>query len=357
MNKKRYPLNEFLTEEYLIDCLGDKLTLKGIAERTKAINGGTCSTSTVHYWLKQYGLVPDTPQRKMKIGIKPEKLIDAYQLQSNTEPKKTNKLLFYRDNEVDDIVIMVSDVQIGACSTAQGYDPIPETAVQSYIDKFCKNLVGLFARRQLKITTINLFLLGDIVDGELMFPKHKTINMGDQLKIAVRSMRFIIETLRPYAETIKVYTVAGNHGRITHTHHKASNWDNVIYDTLEVVYEGVDGVWIDRDREFVKIANIGKWKFLYTHGDVINGMVTRQKAITKSNGFHRRMPHDAFIMGHFHTTMYMNYNRMPIVVNGCMYDSELIQNELAGWECKRMIAFKVSEGYYPIDWIEMIDVE
>jgi len=40
-----------------------------------------------------------------------------------------------------------------------------------------------------------------------------------------------------------------------------------------------------------------------------------------------------------------------------MYNSDLIQNELAGWESKRMVVFKVSEGDYPIDWIEFIDVE
>lgn len=356
-NEKRVPLREFLSEEYLMDCLGDHLDLVGIAERTKEINGGTCSTGTVHYWLKQYGLTTDTPQRKMKIGIKPQKVMEAYQLGEGTEPTVKEPLLYISHNKVKDIIVMISDLQVGACSTAQGYDPIPEKTITLYVNTFCDNLIEMFARRKLQIENINLFLLGDIVDGELIYPKHKTINMGDQLKTAVRMLRNIIETLRPYAETIKVYTVAGNHGRITHTHHKASNWDNVVYDTLDLVYEKDEDVFIDRDRAFVKVSKVGKWNFLYTHGDIIRGMITRTKAINKSAGFDRRMPHDAFLMGHFHTTMYMNFNRVPIIVNGCMYDSDLIQNELAGWECKRMIVFQVSEGDYPVDWLEMIDVE
>ncbi len=357
MDEKRIPLREFLTEEYLMDCLGDGLDQADIAERTKKINGGTCSQASVNYWMKEYGLRPNSPNKRMKIGIQPKKLIDAYQLR-NVLPRDTIPIVFYEaNNEVNDIVVMVSDLQIGACSTAQGYDPMPELTIQKYVLTFCNNLIEMFAKRKLKIKTIHLFLLGDIVDGELMFPKHKTINMGDQLRIAVSAMRLIIKTLRPYAEAIAVHTVAGNHGRITHQHHKASNWDNVVYDTLQLVYEDDDQVFIDSARDFVKVSRVGKWNFLYTHGDIIGGMITRTKAITKSNGFNRRMPHDAFLMGHFHTTMYMNYNRIPILVNGCMYDSDLIQNELAGWECKRMIVFKVSEGEYPIDWLEMIDVE
>lgn len=363
-NEKRMKLSEFLTEDYLTKCLKDGLDLVGIAERTKDINGGTCSTGTIHYWKKRHGLVPDTPQKRMKVGIKPEKLIEAYDLVDKTSKIEVYRRVTYTKKVfVKNIVVMISDLQIGACSTAQGYDPMPEKTINKYVDTFLENLIQMFATRELQIGTINLMLLGDIVDGELMFPKHKTINMGDQLKIAVKAMRRIIDTLCQFATGIVVHTVAGNHGRITHTHHKASNWDNVVYDTLEIVYEKDDFVVIDSNREFVKIAEIGDWYFLYTHGDVINGMITRQKAITKSNGFQRRMPHDAMLVGHFHTTMYMNYNRLPIVVNGCMYDSDLIQNELAGWECKRMIVFKVNEDRkdwndsYPIDWLEMIDVE
>jgi len=358
MSDKRQPLREFLTEEYIIDCLNDDLNIQGIADRTKEVNGGTCSVSTVHYWMKQYGLVPDVPRKKIKIGIKPEKVIRAYQLTQNTEPNDTHLTIVYEGlNKADDVAVLISDVHVGACATAQGYDPIPQESVEIYITTFCNNLIDMFAKRKLIINTLHLFLLGDIVDGEHKFPSHKSIDMGRQLRIAVWAMRTIIETLRPYAVQVVVHTVAGNHGMITKTHHRASNWDNVVYDTLGIVYEEVDGVWVDTDRSFVKVSKVGKWRILYTHGDIIGGMITRKKASTKSDGFHRRTPHDMMIMGHFHTTMYMNYNRMPIITNGCMYDSDLIQNELAGWECKRMIVFKLSDGDYPVDWLEMIDVE
>lgn len=352
-------LKEFLTEEFLMDCLGDGLNTQQIADRTKDVNGGTCSPQSINYWLTQYGLKPDTPQRKLKTGIVPQKVIKAYDLTRDTAPELEGEYLYYEaTHEVDDIIVMLSDLQIGACSTADGYDPMPEETIQRYVDIYCDNLIRMFARRNLLIRTIHIFMLGDIVDGELIYPKQKTIDMGMQLKIAVRVTRQIIEVLRRYAANIKVHTVAGNHGRITHSHHKASNWDNVIYDTLEIVYEGIDDVTVDSTREFVKVSEIGKWRFLYTHGDIINGMITRNKAITKSNGMHRRMPHDAMLLAHFHTVMMFYYNRLPIMVNGCMYNSELIQNVLAGWENMQQIVFKVSTGDdYPIDWIEMINVE
>jgi len=356
---RRLKLKEFLTEEFLMDCLGDGLNIQQIANRTKEMNGGTCSYQSVNYWLKQYGLRPDTPNRKMKTGIVPLKVIKAYDLTHDTEPDMEGNFMYYEANKtVNDIVVMLSDLQIGACSTADGYDPMPEETIQRHVDVYCDNLIRMFARRNLLIGTIHLFMLGDIVDGELIYPKQKTIDMGRQLKIAVRVTRQIIEVLRRYCTLVMVHTVAGNHGRITHSHHKASNWDNVVYDTLEIVYENIDDVIVDSTREFVKVSQVGKWRFLYTHGDIINGMITRNKAIAKSNGLHRRLPHDGFLLGHFHTVFLLNYNRLPIIVNGCMYNSELIQNVLAGWESKRQIVFGVSEGNdYPVDWMEMIDVE
>jgi len=193
-NIKRQALSEFLTEEYLMDCMGDNLTLVEMAERTKKINGGTCSTSTIHYWMKIYGLVPDTPRRMMKVGIKPEKLVEAYNLVDGTETDIYKLVTYKKKTYVRDIVVMMSDLHIGACSTAQGYDPIPEETVDKYINTFLDNLIQMFATRELEIDNIHLILLGDIVDGELMFPKHKSINMSEQLKIAVRSMRKVIET-------------------------------------------------------------------------------------------------------------------------------------------------------------------
>lgn len=354
---KKVRLKDFLTEEYLSKCLSDGLSLQQIAQKTIKLNRGTCSTSTIHYWLRRYGLIPDRPNMVLKNTINIKKAIDVYGTVNNTTPITIKTIKYDPEKDVKDIIIMISDIQIGACSTANGYDPIPEKTIEKYINVLCINLIELFSRRKLNIKNINIFLLGDIVDGELIYPRQRTINMGSQLKIAVKSMRQIIETIRPYADNIKVYTVAGNHGRVTKLHNKSSNWDNIVYDSLELIYENDKDVVIDSDRSFVKNTKIGKWTFLYTHGDIIRGMITRQKAINKSMGFSRRMPHDAFLMGHFHTVMFMDYNRLPIVINGCMYDSELIQNELAGWETKRMVVFKVGEGNYPIDWLEMIDIE
>jgi len=352
--EKNIPLKYFLTKEKLLGYVkaGYRNQI-AIANQVVNDNGGTCSQSTINIYLRKFGITPDRPEKYMRTGLDIESLIEAWDLDDpkETEPSAEKlgefKVIYPKTERVEDIVVMVSDLQIGACTTADGYDPYPEETIQEYVDNFCNNLINLFATRELSIATIH----------KLMFPKHKTIDMDRQTKMATRSMRQIIEVCRQYADHVKVHTVAGNHGRITKSHWKSSNYDNMVYNTLELVYEGVDDVEVSVNRAFVQIWEIGKWRMLATHGDIIMGMVTRQKASTKSNGFHRRLPHDAFLMGQFHTTMYMNYNRMPIIINGCMYDSDLIQNELAGWECKRMTVFKVSEGDYPVDWLEFVDVE
>jgi len=361
---KNIPLKYFLTKERMMGYVKEgHRNERAIANAVINDNGGTCSQSTINIYLRKFGITPDRPSKYMRVGLDIDALIEAWGLDdlTETEPNKEKldefKIIYPKSELVEDIVVMVSDLQIGACTTAEGYDPYPEETIQLYVDNFCNNLINLFATRELSIATIHIALLGDIVDGELMFPKHKTIDMDRQTKMATRSMRQIIEVCRQYADKIIVHTVAGNHGRITKSHWKSSNYDNMVYNTLELVYEGVNDVYVSTDRAFVQVWEIGKWKMLATHGDIINGMVTRTKAATKSNGFNRRLPHDVFLMGHFHTTMYMNYNRMPIIINGCMYDSDLIQNELAGWECKRMAVFKVSDGEYPVDWLEFVDVE
>jgi len=336
------PLRYFITKERLLRYMKEGIRYqKDIAEAIISENGGTCSQGTVNYYFRKFGISPDVPAQYMRTGLDIEALIDAWDLNDpkETQPSQaildTYKVIYPKKDRVEDIVVMVSDLQIGACTVASGYDPYPEETIQMYVDQFCSNLINMFATRELDIATIHIGLLGDIVDGELMFPKHKTIDMDRQTKIATRTMRQIIEVCRQYADNVKVHTVAGNHGRITKSHWKSSNYDNMVYNTLELVYEGVKDVSVSTDRAFVQRWEIGKWKMLATHGDIIMGMITRTKAATKSNGFHRRLPHDVFLMGHFHTTQYFDYNRMPIITNGCMYDSDLIQNELAGWESKK----------------------
>ena len=173
----------------------------------------------------------------------------------------------------------------------------------------------------------------------------------------ITAMRMIIETMRMNCKYLQIRYAAGNHGRVSFKHSKRTNWDMVVYKFIEVMYANYDDVFLDEGKRFVKIATVGNHEVLYTHGHIIRGMITRNKIIGKSNGWQRsRGHHDMVLLGHFHTTMMIKYNQMPIVINGCTYASPFIREQLGGMEDIQFTVIGVGEDM-PLEWMELIDCE
>ena len=168
----------------------------------------------------------------------------------------------------------------------------------------------------------------------------------------------IIETCLQISENVDVYSVHGNHGRISFKNHRVSNWDNAIADALTFIYEESPYVDIKVDNhDTVKIAQVGQWKYLYTHGHLIQGMVDRNKLKNKTQDWYFSIGEfDASLFGHWHTLHQFDINGRTALVNGCMYKSEYIRKQIGGIETLGMVTFRPTEER-AIDNVVVLGIE
>ena len=280
--------------------------------------------------------------------LKPYEFIEPIQRIDRTETD-----FYYKD-----VVLLISDLQIGALDTDDGFDPVPEKTVSSYVNTMLTNLLEYINDEDARVENMHIFLLGDIVDGEFVYPAQKSINMSSQLRTAIRMIMRIVETCKTFSDRVHMYAVHGNHGRVSFKAHRVTNWDNAVADALSIIYEKDPNVhFILENHDSVKIAKVGKWKFLYTHGHLIQGMVDRNKLKAKTQDWYFSIGEfDASLFGHWHTVHYMDINGKPALVNGCAYKSEYIRKQIGGIETLGMILFHATE-HRPIDYIKILGVD
>ncbi|KKN40888.1 hypothetical protein LCGC14_0729100 [marine sediment metagenome] len=360
IKSKKLPLYEVITKEFLKARIAENLNQHEIAEYIRKTNGGTCSQATVNGYFKKFGLSPDRVTSKLQRGIDIEEVREQYQLLKPYEFTEPIKRIDRETTDFfyEDLVLLISDLQIGALDTDDGFDPVPEETVANYVDTMLTNLLEYINDEDVRVKNMHIFLLGDIVDGEFVYPAQKTINMSSQLRTAIRMVMRIVETCKTFADNVHLYSVHGNHGRVSFKSHRVTNWDNAVADALNIIYEYDPKVhFILENHDTVKIVKIGKWRYLYSHGHLIQGMVDRNKLKAKTQDWYFSIGEfDASLFGHWHTVHLFDINGKPALVNGCAYKSEYIRKQIGGIETLGMVLFRPNENR-PIDNIRLLEVE
>lgn len=359
-------LENILTKDFLVFCIKRDMSNKQIADYVKRdYNRNTCSVSTVHLYMKKFGLeLKHRNSLDLGLDLSAIEPIILEKVQEDDRIGDLYQAKSFNPTVIENLIVMVSDTQIGALYDFNGFNSIPEENTYRYVSNFLKNFTIMMMHRNIKVNNIHLFFLGDMVDGELIYPSHASLNMTTQSSIAVKVMRRIVESMKLNCNDVYVHTVAGNHGRGGYNRPELTNWDIASYNVLEIVYENDNNVIFDdpkgysgKGNEFLKTAKVGDWSFMYTHGHYLGkGMITRNKAISKFNNWNRTIGRaDGMLLGHFHTTMYMNYNEAPILVNGTSYKSPFIRFKLGGLGSMRFMVAGVGTKR-PLDWVDMIEL-
>lgn len=271
-------------------------------------------------------------------------------------------LLTYQEQ----LFLMISDTQAGAMITTEGIDKDPEGTINKYFDKLRDGLKAKIQDRKIRIGNFNLMFLGDLVEGWGIFKGQLSIPIRNQKRVMIENIlkliTFISETFKP--ETINIYAVFGNHGRISPIHDRLDNWDvqlmDSVHDTIAMLknYDprfGNVNSYISERR--VQIHEIGKWKYLMTHGDQRGLTVARNSISRKSSGWMRKYGwHDAVILGHWHQFQWFSLDGVHVVMGGCTYESPYVSDEIAGAEDIVQVLFGANEDS-SVAWVELIDVE
>lgn len=255
----------------------------------------------------------------------------------------------YKGMSADDeevVVVNISDLQLGKVTA-------------TYNMEICAARMKVYAQKVLQtariqsthhpIRTVHLQLLGDIVEGENIFPNqayqiaagnYRQVNYGWGILT-----QFIVDMLT-FFDKVHVVGVIGNHGRISGRGgdiDPETNMDRMLYDRVRgtfdsqvfheprVTFDIPDGTGL---RSWYAVDRIGDWGFMMAHGDQINGWAgipfygAKNKALGWIDAIDE--PWDYLMLGHFHTPTTLTYGKRKVYFNGSTESSnEFAQERIA----------------------------
>ena len=246
----------------------------------------------------------------------------------------TPKLQHKPKTQTEICVPLLSDIQLA--KRTPDYDTaVAEVRVRRYAEKIIK--LTEIQRATHNVDKCAVLALGDIVEGELIFPgQSHLIDSSLYRQVTVDGPRILHTFLSILLENFKeveVYWVIGNHGalggRSRRDYNPETNADRMLGKILQTMFagekrikfiipEGVDNHWYT-------VARLGpKAKFFCFHGDNIRGTmgvpfygynkkILGWKALA-SQGLMEDFTHA--VCGHYHTPTSLYINDVRVWVNG-----------------------------------------
>lgn len=178
-------------------------------------------------------------------------------------------------------VLHLSDTQFG--KVTKSYDSaVASRRVMEFAERACTIIDR--HRSYAQVDEAHIYLGGDMIEGELIFPGQAHLIDQSVFDQAVRTCpdacaRFIMRIAQEVPR-VRVVCVAGNHGRPGSKHagsHPRTNWDRVVYETSRLMVEGLNGkakksriAWDIAD-DFYAVNDVLGHKHLVVHGHQIRG--------------------------------------------------------------------------------------
>jgi hypothetical protein len=215
-------------------------------------------------------------------------------------------------------------------------------ATPSYDSVICEKRIEEYAEKVMRLTDIqrsahpvrrlHVWALGDIVEGELIFPgQAHLIDSSLYRQVTVDGPRIVCNFLRrmlSHFEQVHVTWVIGNHGslggRARRDYHPETNADRMLGRIVQQIMAGEDRLtWnIPEGKEdsWYAVDDIGGYKTLLIHGDQIDGGLTTENGLRKkvlgwkSGGLGE--PFDDVAMAHFHVVKKFTFNTTTVRVFG-----------------------------------------
>lgn len=271
-------------------------------------------------------------------------------------------------------VLHISDTQIGKVTASYN----SKVAVERLMD-LARTVVHIaeVRRQAADIDEVHLALGGDMVEGELIFPHQPHLidqSVFDQALLTTPLIiAEVIKLLLANFKRVKVYGVAGNHGRTGKkgdAAHPRSNWDRVVYQTLHHLFFGppamprkdpeLKRLEIVVPEEFYYVDRVFDWGLLFVHGHQIRGGngggFPYTGATKKVGGWADAIPQawDYLYFGHFHNYTQGTISTRMWFCNGTTEsDNDYACEDLAviGFPMQRLQFFTAARGMiadYPI---------
>ena len=229
----------------------------------------------------------------------------------------------------------------------------------TYSSEVCAQRVALMARKVAELAEIqrahhpvrkcHVWLLGDLVEGEMIFPGQPWLvdaSLYVQVQRAAELVEGFVRTMLATFDEVRVVGVIGNHGsmggRGRRDYNPETNFDRLAYSIVRTMFDRAGEKRVSfhipeggRERNWYAVDRIGNYSSLLFHGDQIRG-----HSGVPWYGFHKRVlgwatgaipePFIDATCGHFHTPTRMRLGNVTVRVNGTTEsDNTYAQEQLA----------------------------
>ena len=284
--------------------------------------------------------VAPTKSENIKIGV-PDYVHEVLnQLPAYVEPLTSIQMneIKQSSGSEEQMVELLSDWQLGHKTISFNYE-VAKKRVQRLLDSTLK--IANIHRASYPINTINLFLLGDFIQSESVgylvdLSELEGILIDQVFQQAVPLLVDYIQNIAQYFQKVNVYCTRGNHGRLSKGSSEKTNWDDVIYKTLEIKFQDDERIHFDIAREFYQVVKIWDWKFLLTHGDQVRGgsyNIPLYALLQRMLRWATAMPFkwNTLCVGHWHNFAYLEQNQQFLIVNGTLVSDDEYVRKSYGW--------------------------
>lgn len=277
---------------------------------------------------------------------------------------------------VEVAILHYSDIQLGKVTKSYN-TAVADARVQLTMAKVVK--ITDMRRNNANISELHVYLGGDMVEGEDIFPHQAHLIDSPLFEQACINGPAIfakaILTALTHFNLVKVYCVYGNHGRNGSAHtrsHPKTNWDRVFYHTLRATLLGtkehprseVRGrLEFHESDEFWLVDRVFDWGNLIVHGHQITGGFagfpwygTAKKAWGWIDAIEE--PWDNLYFGHFHTPAFATLGGRVFYANGTTEsDNEFAKETLAacGTPAQRLQFMNATHGVISDDMLVLVD--
>ena len=234
-----------------------------------------------------------------------------------------------RKGRAEVAVAMLSDWQLGKRTPSYSSE-VCEQRVRLYADKVAR--LADVQRSDHPVRAVRVWLLGDLVEGELIFPgQAHRIDASLYRQVAVDGPRILGDFLRSMLaafDEVSVTAVIGNHGAIggpvRREMHPETNADTMVYRITEQIISDPRLKWDIADprgeRGWYAIDHIGAYSALLFHGDQVRGGFAGFPWYgfgKKVLGWRQVMePFTDAACGHWHQPVSFPLNEVMVRVNG-----------------------------------------
>lgn len=226
-------------------------------------------------------------------------------------------------------VAVLADWQLGKITPSYNSDILAKR-----MDLYAEKLVEItnIQRAHHPVKNVHVWLLGDIVEGEEIFPgQSHLIDSGIYRQVGINGPKILgkfLQTMLENFEHVHVTAVIGNHGaiggRARKQHDPETNMDRLLYKICELVFESNDRISFNipdgkGERNWYAIDYVGSYGTLLIHGDQLPHP-------SSVNGYYKKImgwkdgaipePFDDVFMGHYHQQAKMTLGSTVLRVSG-----------------------------------------